>query len=58
MLSVDAIENIGGRIAALSFSAVGPILLDLRLEQKTAPKARASMSSLLFTLNIKKKCWW
>ena len=39
----------------MSFSAVGPILLGCRLEQKQAQKAHAAMSFLLFILNFKKE---
>ena len=48
-------ENIGGGMAAPSKSAVGLICLGRQLEQKTAQKACASMSFLLFTLDFKSK---
>jgi hypothetical protein len=53
-LNTETKINIGGRIEALSFSAVGLILLGRQLEQKTAQKVCVTMSFLLFTLKNKK----
>ena len=40
-------------MAALLFSAFGPIWLNHRLEQKTAQKVCEAMPFLLFTLNFR-----
>ena len=48
-------ENIGGGMAGPSKSAVGPIWLGRRLEQKTAQKTCSAMSFSLFSLNLKYK---
>ena len=55
ILTQTSKKNIVGGIAALSFSAVGLILLGHWPEQKTAQKANAAMSFLLFALNFKLK---
>ena len=46
-------ENIGGGMTSQSKSAVAPICLGPRLEQKTAQKA--AMSFLSFSINFRQK---